>query len=164
MNRLYRGEIQELKENVAVIGDGNSAFDLARALVRIGARVTLLSWFPEEKIPAATEEVRGAKEEGISLRDRTQIVAFKGANGKLDRLICRPTVPGEPDAQGIAWPVIVPDSESFELSFDRAFVAIGQIWPLLFRFLFGARPDGPAGLFKVDPAWRTSVECVFASG
>ena len=61
LNRLYRGEIHELKENVAVIGDGNSAFDLARALVRIGARVTLLSWFPEEIIPAAEDEVRGAE-------------------------------------------------------------------------------------------------------
>ncbi len=163
LNRLYRGEIHALKENVAVIGDGNSAFDLARALVRIGARVTLLSWFPEEIIPAAEDEVRGAKEENVSLREKTQIVGFYGINGKLDRLVCRPTVPGEPDAQGIPWPVIVSESEPFELSFDRAFVAIGQNGPL--------SPASPSalgvterGFLKVDSAWRTNLESVFASG
>jgi hypothetical protein len=43
-------------KKVAVIGDGNAAFDLARTLVRIGADVTLLSWFGADKIPADPEE------------------------------------------------------------------------------------------------------------
>ena len=44
---------------VAVVGDGNAAFDLARTLVRQGKEVTLLSWFPENLIPADPHEVRG---------------------------------------------------------------------------------------------------------
>jgi NADPH-dependent glutamate synthase beta subunit-like oxidoreductase/NAD-dependent dihydropyrimidine dehydrogenase PreA subunit len=163
LNKLYRGEIRELKEDVAVIGDGNAAFDLARALVRIGARVTIISWFPEELIPAAKEEVRGAKEENVSLRDKTQVVGFSGQNGKLGRLICRPTVPGEPDAQGIPWPVIVPDSERLELSFDRAFVAIGQNGPLASAFP-SALGVTERGFVKVDSAWRTTLPSVFATG
>ena len=65
LTRLYRGEIKEVRETVAVIGDGNAAFDLARALVRLGARVTVLSWFPETLIPADPEEIVAAREEGI---------------------------------------------------------------------------------------------------
>jgi NADPH-dependent glutamate synthase beta subunit-like oxidoreductase/Pyruvate/2-oxoacid:ferredoxin oxidoreductase delta subunit len=163
LNRIYRGEIQALKENVAVIGDGNAAFDLARALVRIGARVTLLSWFPEELIPAAKEEVRGAKEEDVALLDKTQVVGFSGQNGKLLRLICRPTAPGEPDAQGIPWPVIVPESEPFELSFDRAFVAIGQNGPFSSAAASGLGLS-QRGFITVDSVWRTTLESVFASG
>ncbi len=109
-----------------MIGDGNAAFDLARTLLRLGARVNILSWFPEDLIPAHSEEIRAAKEEGILIRDCTQTVAFLGQNGKLNGLRCMPTQPGEPDAQGIPWPVIIPDRPPFELEFNRAFVAIGQ--------------------------------------
>ncbi|MFP5212878.1 MAG: FAD-dependent oxidoreductase, partial [Acidobacteriota bacterium] len=67
--RLYRGEIEKLPENVAVIGDGNAAFDLARALVRLGARVTIVSWFSRDAIPADPAEVTGALEEGVKIVD-----------------------------------------------------------------------------------------------
>ena len=164
LTRLYRGEIKELKEKVAVIGDGNAAFDLARTLVRLGADVTLLSWFSENLIPADPEEVRAAKEEGVSIKDETQIVAFIDQNGRLDRLRCRPTEPGEPDAAGIPWPVIIPDREPFELEFDRAFVAIGQRGESRAdrnKVEFGI--SGP-GFVEVDDSMRTKAQRVYAAG
>ncbi|MBU0988427.1 MAG: FAD-dependent oxidoreductase, partial [Proteobacteria bacterium] len=126
LSRLYRGEIEALAEKVAVIGDGNAAFDLARTLVRLGADVTVLSWFPEDLIPAEPGEIRAAREEGVMIQTALQTVAFVGQDGRLNRLCCRRTRPGEPDDQGIPWPVIIPDSKPLELEFDRAFVAIGQ--------------------------------------
>ena len=57
LTRHYRGEIKEIKGTAAVIGDGNAAFDLARTLARMCARVTVLSWFPEALIPADAEEI-----------------------------------------------------------------------------------------------------------
>jgi NADPH-dependent glutamate synthase beta subunit-like oxidoreductase len=51
LNRLYRGEIQELKENAAVIGDGNAAFDLARALVGSGLGSRSFPGFQRRKSP-----------------------------------------------------------------------------------------------------------------
>lgn len=164
LNKFYRGEIKELREKVAVIGDGNAAFDLARVLVRLGAEITILSWFPEDLIPADPEEIRAAKEEGISIKDRTQIIAFVEQNGKLDRLRCLPTRPGQPDANGIPWPVIIPDSPPFELEFDRAFVAIGQ--------RSGFKKDdnqikfkvsGP-GFVEVDEFFRTNLAGIYAAG
>ncbi len=164
LRRLYADGIPTLDEEVAVVGDGNAAYDLARSIRRLGGRVTILSWFPEDLIPADSEEVRAAREEGIALRDRTQVVAFGGENGRLGYLRCKPTQPGEPDAQGIPWPVIVPGSEAFDLTFDRAFVAIGQTGSF-----HEITPDSglqftKAGLIQVDESGRTRLEGVYAAG
>ncbi len=164
LGRFYRNEIKALNEKVAVIGDGNAAFDLARTLLRLGANVTILSWFPEDLIPADPEEIRASRKEGILIRDRTQTIAFLGQNGKLNRLRCMPTKPGEPDAQGIPWPVIIPNSQPFELEFDRAFVAIGQRGALQdnnnsFRFNVSAQ-----GLIEADEYLRTNLPDVYAVG
>ena len=164
LGRFYRNQIKALNEKVAVIGDGNAAFDLARTLLRLGAHVTILSWFPEDLIPANTEEIRASEEEGILIRDCAQTIAFLGQNGKLNRLRCMPTKPGEPDAQGIPWPVIIPNSQPFELEFDRAFVAIGQKGALQgnnHSFSFNVSGQG---LIEVDQYLRTNLSNVYAVG
>ncbi len=164
LSRFHRGQAEDLGEHVAVIGDGNAAFDLARGLARTGRTVTLLSWFPEEMIPADEEEIRGAREEGIRLVDRTQTIGFTGSNGRLQSLRCIRTQPGEPDAKGIPWPVPVPGALPFDLSFDSAIVAIGQRGD---RFLLGTeQPVGmtDAGYIAVDDLFRTNVPGVFAGG
>jgi NADPH-dependent glutamate synthase beta subunit-like oxidoreductase/Pyruvate/2-oxoacid:ferredoxin oxidoreductase delta subunit len=156
LKRLYQGTIEVLREEVAVIGDGNAAVDLARVLRRLGARVTILSWFPRDLIPADEKEMEAALEEGISLVDQTQVIAFSGSSGRLNRLKCRPTRPGNPDAQGIPWPVIVPGSKPFELKFDRAFVAIGQV---------GSELDTTdTGLVHVGVSDHTGISKIYAAG
>jgi len=164
LNRLYKGRVKEIKENVAVIGDGNAAFDLARSVRRLGAHVTVLSWFPEDLIPADPEEIRGAMEEGVSLKDRTQVIAFSSKNGKLNHLHCKPTRPGEPDAQGIPWPVIIPDSEPFDFKFDRAIVAIGQMGPFRNRTTPTGFSVTGSGFIEVDDLLRTNIPAVYAAG
>ncbi|MFZ5572165.1 MAG: FAD-dependent oxidoreductase [Thermodesulfobacteriota bacterium] len=161
LNRIYRREITSLPEKVAVIGDGNAAFDLARTLARLGARVTLISWFEHDRIPAEPEEIRGAREEGIEIIDRTRVIAFEGDNGRFRRLRCQLTRPGEPDENGIAWPVLVKDSQPFRLDFDRAFVAIGQTAPDLPA---GVLTTGGNGYIAVADGFRTNLEGVYAAG
>ncbi|RJP84578.1 MAG: 4Fe-4S dicluster domain-containing protein [Desulfobacteraceae bacterium] len=165
LSRFYRGETTALKDRVAVIGDGNAAYDLARVLRRTGADVTIVSWFAKDQIPADPEEISGAADEGIRLMDQTRVVAFEGEKGRFRRLVCRPTQPGPPDASGICWPVSVPGSDSFPLDFDRAFVAIGQ-----------AGAYGPEqgsdhqvetserGLIRVNDFFQTSIPNVYACG
>ncbi len=164
LGAVYRGEIERLPENIAVIGDGNSAFDAARALVRLGARVTILSWFPENAIPADAEEVTAAVEEGVRLVTSTQVTEFLGENGRFKQLRCAPTLPGDPDAKGICWPKIDPKGQSFEMGFDRVIVAVGQT---------GGTPvsEGdtcvlttPGGFIQVDTLCTTSLDKVFAAG
>ncbi len=156
-------------ESLAVIGDGNAAFDAARTLRRLGADVTIVSWFSEDRIPADREEVKQAKEEGISIIDQTQVTAFAGQNGKLTHLTCRPTQPGPPDANGVPWPVMVPGSEPFDLPFSRAIVAIGQAGPFPAGALSGKNGDPGLqttsyGFLKVDSTGRTHRDGVYAAG
>ncbi len=46
LRRIYSNDIDELREKVAVIGDGNAAFDLARTLIRIKATSQYCHGFP----------------------------------------------------------------------------------------------------------------------
>ncbi len=162
--RFYRNGIKEIKEKVAVIGDGNGAFDLARVLSRLGADVTMLSWFSQDSIPADPEEIRAATEEGILIKDRTQVIEFKGRKNKLDRLCCKQTKSGKPDDQGISWPVIIPNTKPFELKFDRAFIAIGQTGPLKNTRAKKGIKSSPQGYIKVDDCYCTNLADVYASG
>ena len=163
--KMVRGK----EESIAVIGDGNAAFDLARTMRRLGNRVTIVTWFPEEMIPADKDEIREAVEEGIQIVDRTRVVGFKGEGGRFTHLECRPTEPGQPDSNGIPWPVIIEPSETFLLGFDRAVVAIGQTGA--YSPEGGERSEDvgslratPAGFVEVNEKWRTNIPSVYAAG
>lgn len=164
LQEVYRGTVTSFEKKVAVIGDGNAAFDMARVLHRLGARVTILSWFPKELIPADEEEVTAAEAEGITLVDSLQTVAFSGAGGRFQTIHLKPAQPGEPDENGIPWPVLVPDGEAVEMNFEHAFVAIGQ------RGAYSLKETGnnlqitPHGFIAADEAGRTSRAGVYAAG
>lgn len=165
LTAVHRGKVSALPEDVVVIGDGNAAFDLARILVRLGARVTILSWFPEDLIPADPEEVREARLEGIRIIDRTRVTAFLGENGRLTHLQCVETVPGPPDAKGIPWPVTKPGAESYLMACRRAFVAIGQqADPAVFGDGSTGLSMTAQGLLVVDAQGRTSLPGIYAAG
>jgi NADPH-dependent glutamate synthase beta subunit-like oxidoreductase/NAD-dependent dihydropyrimidine dehydrogenase PreA subunit len=157
----HRGEAILPKGKIAVIGDGNAAFDLARTLVRLGGDVTLISWFPRDMITADEEEVKGALEEGVKCLYSHQTLEFKGKKGKLTALSLSPTRPGEKDAKGIAWPVPVENAEPVEKPFDAAFVAVGQVGPLdaIYDFSVSER-----GTITADETFRTGLEGVYAAG
>lgn len=160
---LYRGKRKKIKEKIAVIGDGNAAFDLARSLIRFGAEVTLISWFSADNIPADPEEYQEAMAEGVKLIDSMRVVAFEGQKGRLTDLVCRPTRPGRADSRGIKWPVVVKDSEPTALAFDRAVVAIGQAGPLTAK----SAPKlniSAAGLIETDQGYGTGMKAVYAAG
>ncbi len=119
-------EVDKLAQNVIVIGDGNAAFDLARVVSRTGASVTMISWFGKDEIPADHDEIREALEEGIAIRDRSQVVEFLGKNGRVTGVMCKATRPGKPVDNGIAWPEIIVDSPPVTMAADLVLVAIGQ--------------------------------------
>lgn len=162
--RLYRGEITELRERVAVIGDGNAAYDTARSLVRLGAQTTIVSWFPENLIPADMEEQTAARDEGIALIDSTQVIGFVGENGRVTGIRCAGTEPGVPDAKGIPWPVIIRGQEPFELQFDRVIVAIGQMGHCGGIEKIHGVGATPHGFIRVDNGCRTTLQGVYAAG
>lgn len=164
LNSFYRNQTADIREKVAVIGDGNAAFDLARVLKRLGADVTIISWFPENLIPADTEEQKGAREEKITILTSLKVVEFIGSKNRLKSLICKPTRPGKPDDQGIPWPVVVKNSEPVEFSFDRVIVAIGQSH--VFEDAADPLPFAVTsrGAVQTDGSFRTSLDGIYAAG
>jgi NADPH-dependent glutamate synthase beta subunit-like oxidoreductase/Pyruvate/2-oxoacid:ferredoxin oxidoreductase delta subunit len=164
LSRFYRGEVKTIRGRAAVIGDGNAAYDLARVLRRLGADVTLVSWFAAHEIPADRDEVEAAATEGIPLIDRRQVVGFAGENNRLHALRVQATQPGPADAKGICWPIVVPGAPAEELRFDHAFVAIGQGGP--YRDLAGKSELAidPRGLLAVDDQGRAALAGVYAAG
>jgi len=170
--RRQRDDLARLPERVAVIGDGNSAFDLARTLARMGAQVSIVSWFGADSIPADPDEVREAVEEGVTIVDATQVVAFRGENKKgngdgapkFTHLECMRTRPGQPDARGIAWPEVVAGEQPFTLAFDRAFVAVGQVGGFDAGSFGGRVAVNDRGFIETDGKTRTSRPGVYAAG
>jgi NADPH-dependent glutamate synthase beta subunit-like oxidoreductase/Pyruvate/2-oxoacid:ferredoxin oxidoreductase delta subunit len=162
--RVYRGEITAFEGNVAVIGDGNAAFDMARTLNRLGADVTILSWFSREEIPADPHEIKSALEEGIEIKDRAQVVEYIGSNGHMQCLRLKPTRPGPCDGKGIAWPEVIPDAKAFDLAFDHAFVAIGQTGAYRSTPSVKGIEITPHGLIAADDQGRTGINGIYAAG
>ncbi len=163
---VYRGTTAAAQGKVAVIGDGNSAFEAARTLVRLGAEATILSWFPEELIPADRCEVDEALREGVKIRAGFMVSEFLGAGGKLASIRLAPTRPGPPDAKGIPWPIPVEGAKTVEVVFDRAIIAIGQTGEKLDRersfekfFTAGDVASGPS---TVVSAMASGREAAFA--
>jgi NADPH-dependent glutamate synthase beta subunit-like oxidoreductase/Pyruvate/2-oxoacid:ferredoxin oxidoreductase delta subunit len=66
---LRRGKPGSIKGVSAVIGGGNTAIDIARSLVRLGAAPVVIYRRRREDMPAFTDEVRMAMEEGVQLRE-----------------------------------------------------------------------------------------------
>ena len=166
--RRHWENLTSLPEEVAVVGDGNAAFDLARTLARLGAKVSIVSWFAADRIPADPEEVREALEEGITIIEATQVIAFRGRNGngsnQFHQLECVRTVPGTPDQRGSAWPVVAEGQQPHTLAFDRAFVAIGQVGGFN-KESFGSRlAVSERGFLETDEQMRTSHPRVYAAG
>ncbi len=164
LSSVHRGQIKSLSGKTAVLGDGNSAFETARTLARLGASVTLVSWFPGELIPADEHEVEEAAKEGISIKTSLRAAEFLGEGGRLNAIRFVPTVPGPPDKNGIPWPVAVKGAKPVVIEFDRAVVAIGQTANRLIWEGYGEGFASASGLIRVGENCETRVGKVFAAG
>ena len=81
------GAAPSLGPRVVVIGGGSAAFDVARSARRAGHAVTMLALEAEAQLPAQHEELDEAREEGIVLRDATQLLGVTETSQGL-RLQC----------------------------------------------------------------------------
>ena len=113
-------------ENVAVIGGGNVAIDVARSAVRLGAKsVTVVYRRTEAEMPADAEEVAEAKAEGVKFKFLAAPAQIEGKDGKAAALKLQLMELGEPDASGRRKPVPV-EGEFETLKAETVIAAIGQ--------------------------------------
>jgi len=159
LKKVNEGLRETPGKEVAVIGGGNVAVDVARTLKRLGAIPTVLYRRTEKEMPAVSEETDKAKEDGVKFNFLTQPVEASKKNGKMV-LTCIKMRLGEPDATGRRRPIPIEGSE-FTIEFDAVIKAVGE------------RPDttwipkeflNEKGWIKVNRLTYLVAENVFAAG
>ncbi len=158
LKRVNQGERPELGTEVAVIGGGNVAMDVARAAVRLGSNVTVYYRRSEAEMPADRDELEEAKAEGIRfcyLSAPVEILGETAVSGlKLEKMEL-----GEADAKGRR---SVKGTGVYEtVSADAVLAAAGQKVDL-----GGIGLDvNAAGTVETDPVTgQTAVSDIFAGG
>ena len=157
---VNHGNLTPPGKKVAVIGGGNVAMDVARALLRLGAEPIVLYRRTQKEMPALKEEVERALEDGIEFRFLTQPVAARKENGKII-LTCVKMQLGERDRSGRPRPVPVEGSEH-DLEFDAVVAAIGEYVDT--SFLPKEALDKDGWLVADKKTGRTPVKGLFAGG
>ncbi len=164
LSAVSAGEPVDVGEKVIVIGGGDVAIDVARTVIRLGAKDVHLACLESAvEMPANPGEIRAAEEEGLSIHHRLSPKRIVGENGRATGVEFRECLSVFDDA-GRFSPVVRPGSERI-MAADSVVVAIGQAvdWDLL------SAADGlletRAGLLRVDPdTLATNIKRIFAGG
>ena len=160
---IKTGSPPDVGDSVAVIGGGNTAIDVAREALRLGAgKVTLVYRRTRAQMPAYEHEVKEAQEEGMRIEWLTIPLQFVGS-ATLEGVLCRRCRLGEPDASGRRRPEEMPGTD-FLLPASTAVKAIGQR-PRAELFALIAGLELEDGRLKVDPeTGQTTNPKYFSAG
>jgi formate dehydrogenase beta subunit len=120
LTKVNEGNPPIIGSEVIVVGGGNTAVDAARAAVRLGAGVVQIYRRTRAEMPAGSEEIGDAIEEGVRLEYLTAPVKLEKG-----RVTCIRMQLGDADASGRRSPIPIVDSE-YALEFDTLIMAIGQ--------------------------------------
>jgi NADPH-dependent glutamate synthase beta subunit-like oxidoreductase/NAD-dependent dihydropyrimidine dehydrogenase PreA subunit len=127
----HEAELEHLLSNgdktrVAVLGGGNTAMDVSRALIRLGWKdVRILYRRTRAEMPALPEEIEDVEYEGVDIEYLVSPVRVLGEAGRVTGLECIRMELGEIDESGRRKPIPVKGSE-FIVSLDMVVLAIGQ--------------------------------------
>lgn len=69
LEQVVKCNVSELKGTVGIIGGGNTAVDVARAVIRLGGKAVICYRRRQEDMPAFEEEIHMALEEGVEIRE-----------------------------------------------------------------------------------------------
>ena len=154
LREINLGGKPAIGKNVAVIGGGNVAIDVARAAVRLGAKTTVIYRRSRDEMPAADDEIEEAIEEGVKFKFLASPAEISG-EGKAETLkveIMELNAQKKPVGTG-----------KFEtIAVSAVISAIGQKIDMCGMEGFKANANGT---LVVDmPSYQTSQPDVFAGG
>jgi NADPH-dependent glutamate synthase beta subunit-like oxidoreductase len=119
-------EVPSLGDRVGIVGGGNTAVDVARIALRLGAKnVSILYRRTRGEMPAIEEEIEFALEEGIRIEFLVAPTKAISEDGKLKGVELIRMKLGEPDDSGRRRPVPIEGTE-FMLELDSLIPAISQ--------------------------------------
>jgi len=145
-----RGQHQA-RGRVGVIGGGNSAIDAARMALRQKDvdSVTILYRRTQAEMPAFTEEIEAAEQEGISIQTLVTPTRVIAENGHISGLEYVKNELGDFDSSGRRRPVPVKGTEQ-TIKLDTLIVAIGEDT--------GIDAVGPARLSRIETTRSNTVK------
>ena len=154
LREINLGGKPAIGKNVAVIGGGNVAIDVARAAVRLGAKTTVVYRRSRDEMPAADDEIEEAIEEGVKFKFLASPAEISG-EGKAETLkveIMELNAQKKPVGTG-----------KFEtIAVSAVISAIGQKIDMCGMEGFKANANGT--LIVDMPSYQTSQPDVFAGG
>lgn len=160
LRMVTNGESIDLGKKVIVVGGGNTAMDVARTAVRLGADTTVLYRRTEEQMPAEDIEIKEAKEEGVKFEFLVAPISVVTSDGLATGIDCQSMKLGEADASGRRRPMpIEGDTKIFEAS--TIIAAIGQ------QVDMGTIDVGTTewNTIKIEETtYTTNIDGVFAGG
>lgn len=159
---LKTGTPPGVGRRVVVIGGGNTAIDVARESLRLGARdVTIVYRRTRAEMPAYEFEVDDAEQEGVKFLWQTMPVRLLGTD-RVSAVTCTCMRAGAPDASGRRRPEPVSGAE-FRIWADTVVTAIGQQSRPELSGRFGGLSI-EHGKVAVDAEGRTTNSRVYAGG
>lgn len=152
-------------KRVVVVGGGNVAMDSARCALRLGAdEVTIVYRRGEEEMPARSEEIEHAKEEGIKFRLLTNPVRLNGdAKNWVNDIECINMYLCEPDDSGRCKPMPLAGSEH-KIETDVVIIAIGTSPNPLVPLTTSGLDISKRGMIIAKENGQTSKKGVYAGG
>ena len=126
LERFHSGEKMEVGRHVAVVGGGNTAIDVARCSLRLGAeKVSIVYRRSRDEMPANPAEIVAAEEEGIQFKFLHAPNKVIDNNGRVGGLEVQKMKLGEPDPSGRRRPIPI-DGAMEMLDCDMIVEAVGQ--------------------------------------
>jgi len=158
LQEINLGKKPRTGKRITVIGGGNSAIDCARVCRRLGAEVRIIYRRGEAEMPAHTEEIEMAKEEGIEFLFLASPVAVYGQE-KVSGVKVEKMALGEVDDSGRRSPV--PTGQTSDIECDGMIIAIGETTRVseLPPFL-----SHRGGIVEADQMGQTPCPTFFAGG
>jgi NADPH-dependent glutamate synthase beta subunit-like oxidoreductase len=161
LKKINFNEETDITGDVAVVGGGNVAVDVARSSLRMSATsVTLLYRRTRAEMPAYEHEIEDAIDEGVEMKYLVNPISIKSKKEKI-HVECVKMKLGEPDASGRRRPVPIQGSE-FILKLDRLIMAIGQQSDV--SDSFGVELNKRGRVITDEESLQTSEKGVYAGG
>ncbi len=151
-------------KKVAVIGGGNTAMDVIRTAIRLGADEAMLIYRrSQEEMPANIKEIEEALEEGAKFMTLHNPVAYNAnEEGKLVSVDIEEMKLGEADDSGRRKPI--PTGKIQTIPIDLAVVSVGVSPHPLIPEQLPELNTGRSGNIIVDEEQATTVPMFFSGG
>jgi 2-oxoacid:acceptor oxidoreductase delta subunit (pyruvate/2-ketoisovalerate family) len=159
LRKINPGKKIKLGDKVAIIGGGNTAIDVARSVIRLGKKATILYRRSKEEMPAFEDEVVEAIEEGVKIRYLVNPIHIQQKEC-MKRSECLRMDLGEKDESGRRRPVPIPNSNFF-IEADSVIIAAGEEIEVSFLPKGMERREG---IVLTQRDGSTGIKGIFAGG